>query len=645
MLTSRTNYLVLVFVLATTTWFLSSQPALAARLFDVPVTVEQPDGTVLHIFASGDEYYNWLHDAKGFTIVQDLKTAFYVYADLLSGRLVPTAHIVGKADPSAAGLRPHLNVSPDQMEKVRQTKRQARASTRSLGPLIEKAAPKTGSFVNLTVFIRFSGESEFADAVSMYDNMFNDTTLGANSLKNYFREVSYNTLTINSNFYPTPPSSTIVSYQDGQVRNYYRPYHPISNTIGYVDDYDLTYREHTLLKNAIDSVNGLGQFPSGATIDADGDGEVDSMTFIVKGGPDAWADLLWPHAWSLYTYYVHINGKHVYRYNFQLETVTRTGVLAHEMFHVLGAPDLYHYSGDALNPAGVLWDLMDYNLNPPQHMTCYMKSRYGTWISSIPTITAPGTYTLNPLTSSTNNCFKIASPNSTTQYYVVEYRYGGSSTFESRIGYYADYGLIVYRINSAKDGQGNRDGPPDELYVYRPGGTVSADGDWYNAAFSSTAGQTRINDYYTDPKPFLSTGGAGGLHICNVSAIGATISFDYGPCSAVSNPSSWNFGNQLVGTTSAAKTFTVTNKNSVSITYGTLYVNNAEFTLTNDQCSNQSVAASGVCTFGITFKPSVSGSISGTVTIPNNVLAGSPDHAALSGTGNTLGTFLPLVIR
>ena len=118
-------------------------------------------------------------------------------------------------------------------------------------------------------------------------------------------------------------------------------------------------------------------------IDADGDGNVDNVCFIIYGSPGAWSDLLC-HMWTLYSYNVYINGKRVWRYNFQLQTWMEAGVLCHEMFHTLGAPDMYHYN-DNLNPIGP-WDLMANTTNPPQHMGAYMKWRYGTWISSIPEI-------------------------------------------------------------------------------------------------------------------------------------------------------------------------------------------------------------------------------------------------------------------
>ena len=53
----------------------------AAYLCNVPVQVKQPDGTILSCLASGDEFYNWLHDKDGYTIMRNAATGFLVYAD------------------------------------------------------------------------------------------------------------------------------------------------------------------------------------------------------------------------------------------------------------------------------------------------------------------------------------------------------------------------------------------------------------------------------------------------------------------------------------------------------------------------------------------------------------------------------------
>ncbi|MGB4309040.1 MAG: hypothetical protein WBI94_02010, partial [Candidatus Cloacimonadaceae bacterium] len=40
----------------------------APRSF-LPLEVTQPDGSRINIYASGDEFHNWLHDENDFTIV------------------------------------------------------------------------------------------------------------------------------------------------------------------------------------------------------------------------------------------------------------------------------------------------------------------------------------------------------------------------------------------------------------------------------------------------------------------------------------------------------------------------------------------------------------------------------------------------
>jgi hypothetical protein len=153
-------------------------------------------------------------------------------------------------------------------------------------------------------------------------------------------------------------------------------------------------------------------------------------------------------------------------------------------------------------------------------MGAYMKFRYGHWIPAIPEINAHGTYTLQPIQSQTGNCYMIRSQGSPNEYYVVEYR-RQSGIFETHI---PGDGLLVYRINTLADGQGNGAGPPDEVYIYRTGGTSSVNGDYSTARFSSGSGRTQINNQ-TNPSGFLSDGTPGGLDISGIGSAGATISF------------------------------------------------------------------------------------------------------------------------
>ena len=187
MFKKKSTILFCIFVFIINLSFLITNPAHAAPLVNFPVTVTQPDGTKLNLFASGDEFYNWLHDADGYTVMQHPTSGYYVYADLIHSELVPTRYVVGKVDPANVGLSPDLNVSSEKMEQIRQ-ERIARTST-AAGVI--RYAPTTGTINNLVVFIRFAGESEFTDATTTYTNMLNDSTAGANSMVNYYTEVSY----------------------------------------------------------------------------------------------------------------------------------------------------------------------------------------------------------------------------------------------------------------------------------------------------------------------------------------------------------------------------------------------------------------------------------------------------------------------
>ena len=482
----------------------------SAYINKIEVQVTQPDGTVLDLYASGDEYHNWLHDEDNFTIIAEKQTGFYCYAVKSGEGVVAGPLVVGTGDPREHGLTPGINISEASYKQIRQT--------RFYMPE-ERDAPTTGTINNIVIYIRFSDETEFGEPISTYNGWFNSN---ANSQKNYFLEASYGLLTVNTTFYPLPVNNYVVSWQDSNPRAYYQPYDAVTNPTGYSGDTQRRNREFTLLQNATNGVSS--QIPSDLVIDSDGDGRVDNVVYIVRGAAGAWSSLLWPHRWAIYDRYVYINGKRVYDFNFQLQTFLASrsvGVICHEFFHTLGAPDLYHYTDNGISPAGT-WDLMNSDTNPPQHMTAFMKYKYGDWISSIPTISADQVYTLNPLTSSTGQCYRINSQNP-SQYYVVEFR-KKTGTFESSI---PGSGLLVYRIDTSA-GNGNAQGPPDELYIYRPGGTTTVNGTPTSAHFSSETGRISINST-TNPSPFLQDGSPGNLYLCEIgSSAGSTISFRKG---------------------------------------------------------------------------------------------------------------------
>ena len=139
-----------IFLLLIYSLFLSNVHA--AFLRDVPVTLIQPDGTILHCFASGDEYFNYLHDKIGYTIIQHPETGYYVYAEQREGKLIATDCIAGKHDPASKGLQPYALISPEEWLARRKAWEEP-----DIRPKNRDVVPNHGTLNNIAIFIRFSG--------------------------------------------------------------------------------------------------------------------------------------------------------------------------------------------------------------------------------------------------------------------------------------------------------------------------------------------------------------------------------------------------------------------------------------------------------------------------------------------------------
>ena len=505
----------------------------AAYLRNIPMTLTQPDGTILQCFASGDEFFNYLHDSNGYTIIQHPRTGYFVYAENRNGQLVATEFIAGVQDPASKGLQPYALISPEEWMARRKA-----WEVPDVRPQNRDFTPNHGTLNNISIFIRFSDDEELTNTYSSIDNMFNDVSEGAVSMRSYFRAASYGAIEIPTTFYPGHNGESIISYQDIYPRSYYQPYNESTNPNGYQED-DRTEREFALLERAVNYINQNYPVPTGLNIDYDSDGNVDNVCFIVKGSVGAWGVLLWPHKWSLYGKEVYINGKRVWTFNFQLADAAgyfTTSTMCHEMNHSLGAPDLYHYyNGTNVSPVGS-WDLMENNATPPQHCGAYMKMKYGHWIDEIPEITQAGTYILNPISSPTPTkiAYKIATeyPN---QFYILEYR-DNTSLFETAL---PGSGLLVYRINTSFNGNAGYDpsnGVYDEVYLFRPNGTLTDNGNLGSAHFGSDVGRMEFNSS-TNPYPFFTDGTPDdNLNIYNITNAGNSISFTYGTSSVCVAP-------------------------------------------------------------------------------------------------------------
>lgn len=110
-----------------------------------------------------------------------------------------------------------------------------------------------------------------------------------------------------------------------------------------------------------------------------------------------------------------------------------------------------------------------------------------------------------------------------------------------------------------------------------------------------------------------------------------------GPAASLST-TSVTYGNQILGTTSASQTITLTSDGTVPLSISSIALtgtNAGDFAQTNNCPTTNTLAANTSCTITITFTPSADGTRSASVTITDNAVSGSQQSIALSGTGLT----------
>jgi len=117
----------------------------------------------------------------------------------------------------------------------------------------------------------------------------------------------------------------------------------------------------------------------------------------------------------------------------------------------------------------------------------------------------------------------------------------------------------------------------------------------------------------------------GGPHIVSLTGTGTA------PAVRLS-ATSLTFTGQLVTTTSAAQTVTLTNTGNAALAITSLAAG-GDFAQTNT--CGVSVAAGATCTISVTFVPTASGTRTGTITIKDNA-AGSPQVVPLTGVGTAV---------
>ena len=271
---------------------------------------------------------------------------------------------------------------------------------------------------NLVILARFSDQTTtFTPA--QFDSLFNQigyTTDGAvGSVKDFYLEVSHNKL---------PIQSTISQWVTlPQPAAYYGAGNPDSNPRQMVID-------------AINALDATGF--NFATVDGNGDGEVDGLTVIHSGMAQEFSgnnsDFIWSHKWQLASSVVK-DGVSMLMYHTEGEVrgwedsplsqgISRIGVISHETGHFLGLAD---YGGDSYGAgrfclmAGGSWNG---NLGTsPAHPSAYNIDRLG-WINPT-TLSSAGNFSLPRIEGSGTAMYKFSGAGfASTEYFLMENRQG-----------------------------------------------------------------------------------------------------------------------------------------------------------------------------------------------------------------------------
>ena len=184
---------------------LSVQSAFAIPAASQPSEVIQPDGTLITVYLRGDEYTHWNESSDGYQITKNSMNE-WVYMLSLAGKSVASEHLVGKSNPQAINaLRPDTATLAQRGKQNRVLRSPARETTDSTQTSTLQQAPAlsqtTGVMYNLVVLVNFS-DLAVAYPTQDYDALMNQVGYAADgavgSVKDYYHEVSYNTLTVQS---------------------------------------------------------------------------------------------------------------------------------------------------------------------------------------------------------------------------------------------------------------------------------------------------------------------------------------------------------------------------------------------------------------------------------------------------------------
>ena len=224
----------------------------------------------------------------------------------------------------------------------------------------------------------------------------------------------------------------------------------------------------------------------------------------------------------------------------------------------------------------------------------------------------------------------------------------GDGAFQAAHQYSADQGYLTDMAVADFDGDGNQDvavvgrccgGPtgPQGLAVLRNNGDGTLAAALHPSIGENGPSGLAVGDLNGDGRPdFVVAMGSSS----NLMTIAAVLNGG-GPLVTLS-PTALKFANQVVNTTSNAKTVTLANTGTAALNI-TGIATSGDFAILSKTCGS-TLAAGAKCKVKVTFTPTVPAKLTGTLTFTDNA-PNSPQTVALSGTGVLPATLKPATAK
>ena len=436
----------------------------------------QPDGkTTPPLKIRGGPQLHYVTDANGYTVIQD-DDRWFVYADEGSdetGRLSSSGMRVGMGAPEKKGI--HKGILPGHSAQVEQCGRlcdlfnddgihlrrlSPDQTSTTKEPERNLSTPTTGVLKNLVVLMKFSDHQDRivpskADVDLLMNAPGGDPDLApTGSVRDVFAQASYDQLVVDSTVY-----NWVI----------------LPNTEQYYADNESAFTDVFVeaLHDALDIIDSDPAF-SFLDFDVNGDGTIDAVTFLHSGYGAEWSGTdcygngrshrIWSHKWTMPSrfHWYSSNGVRVNKYYVSPAVwgtcgsdIGRIGVIAHELGHFLGLPDLYDGKGGegagSFDLMGNSWGFDGSQYYPPI-LSAWSKIRLG-WASPI-ILDVEGQYSLAPWASSPA-VYRIDKGFPEGEYLLIENRQ--QLGFDSQI---PQGGLAIWHIDEWAPY--NNEGHPDQ---------------------------------------------------------------------------------------------------------------------------------------------------------------------------------------